>query len=145
TMIVLPEHGRHLFMNGNNPDSFNRSGIDHGRGDDGDRNVWMLALGPDIKRNNVIAPTGVAQSGRGSGRYETIDAVMTAMTVLGHGDAMTSELTGAGSRPGRCGRSPLWGRAAPIARRRRLPRPAPTKTIRWRSARPRRPAASTTC
>jgi len=60
----------------------------------------MLALGPDIKRNNVIAPTGVAQSGRGSGRYETIDAVMTAMTVLGHGDAMKTELTDAGARPG---------------------------------------------
>ena len=100
TMIVLPEHGRHLFMNGNNVDSFNRSGIDHGQGDDGDRNVWMLALGPDIKRNNVIAPTGVAQSGRGSGRYETIDAVMTAMTTIGHGDAMKAELTDAGARPG---------------------------------------------
>jgi hypothetical protein len=100
TMIVLPEHGRHLFMNGNNPDSFNRSGIDHGQGDDGDRDVWMLALGPDVKPNNVIAPTGVSQSGRGSGRYETIDAVMTAMTVLGHGDAMKAELTDHGARPG---------------------------------------------
>jgi hypothetical protein len=100
TMIVLPEHGRHLFMNGNNPDSFNRSGIDHGQGDDGDRNVWMLALGPDIKRDNVIAPSGVTQTGRGLGRYETIDAVMTAMTVLGHGDALRSELTDAGARPG---------------------------------------------
>jgi hypothetical protein len=100
TMIVLPEHGRHLFMNGNNPDSFNRSGIDHGQGDDGDRDVWMLALGPDIKRNNVIAPTGITQAGRGSGRYETIDAVMTAMSVLGHDAAMTAELTGYGARPG---------------------------------------------
>jgi hypothetical protein len=100
TMIVLPEHGRHLFMNGNNPDSLNRSGIDHGQGDDGDRDVWMLALGPGVRSDNVIAPTGVSQSGRGSGRYETIDAVMTAMTVLGHGDAMKSELTDQGARPG---------------------------------------------
>jgi len=67
TMIVMPEHGRHLFMNGNNLDSLGRSGIDHGQGDSGDRDVWMLALGPD-KRNNVIAPTGITQTGRGSGR-----------------------------------------------------------------------------
>lgn len=100
TMIVLPEHGRHLFMNGNNPDSLNRSGIDHGQGDDGDRDVWMLALGPGVRSNNVVAPTGVSQSGRGSGRYETIDAAMTAMTLLGHGDAMTTELTDHGARPG---------------------------------------------
>jgi hypothetical protein len=100
TMLVLPEHGRHLFMNGNNPDSLNRSGIDHGQGDDGDRNVWMLALGPDIQPNRVIAPTGVSQTGRSSGRYETIDVAMTAMTVLGHGDAMRSELTDQGARPG---------------------------------------------
>ena len=100
TMLVLPEHGRHLDSNGNNPDSYGRSGIDHGKGDDGDRDVWMLALGPDIKRNNVIAPTGISQPGRGSGRYETIDAVMTAMQVLGHDGAMTSELTAYGARPG---------------------------------------------
>ena len=100
TMIVLPEHGRHLFMNGNNVDSLGRSGIDHGQGDDGDRNVFMLALGPDIKPNNVIAPTGITQTGRSSGVYETIDAVMTAMSVLGHDAAMTSELTGYGARPG---------------------------------------------
>jgi hypothetical protein len=100
TMIVMPEHGRHLFMNGNNPDSFGRSGLDHGQGDNGDRDVWMLALGPDIKRNNVIAPTGITQSGRGSGRYETIDAVMTAMSVLGHDAAMKNELTDYGARPG---------------------------------------------
>jgi hypothetical protein len=100
TMIVMPEHGRHLFMNGNSPDSLGRSGIDHGQGDDGDRNVWMLALGPGIRRNNVIAPTGIAQTGRSSGRYETIDAVMTAMAVLGHDAAMTAELTDHGARPG---------------------------------------------
>jgi len=100
TMIVLPEHGRHLFMNGNNVDSLGRSGIDHGQGDDGDRNVFLLALGPDIKPNNVIAPTGITQTGRSSGRYETIDAVMTAMSVLGHDAAMTSELTAYGARPG---------------------------------------------
>ena len=100
TMIVLPEHGRHLFMNGNNQDSLGRSGIDHGQGDDGDRDVWMLALGPDIKPNHVAAPTGIAQAGRGSGRYETIDAVMTAMHVLGHDGEMTSELAGYGARPG---------------------------------------------
>jgi hypothetical protein len=100
TMIVMPEHGRHLFMNGHNPDSLNRSGIDHGQGDDGDRDVWMLALGPGIKPNQVIAPTGVAQAGRSSGRYESIDAVMTAMNVLGHDAAMTSELVDYGARPG---------------------------------------------
>ncbi len=100
TMIVLPEHGRHLFMNGNNPDSLGRSGIDHGQGDNGDRDIWMLALGPNIKANNVIAPTGIAQPGRTSGRYESIDAVMTAMHVLGHDSAMTSELTDFGARPG---------------------------------------------
>ncbi|HET7502605.1 MAG TPA: hypothetical protein VFK02_16405 [Kofleriaceae bacterium] len=100
TMFVLPEHGRHLVMNGNNPDSLGRSGIDHGLGDDGDRNVWALALGPGIRANNVIAPTGIAQTGRGSGRYETIDVVMTAMHMLGHDAAMMSELTGYGARPG---------------------------------------------
>jgi hypothetical protein len=100
TMIVMPEHGRHLFMNGNNPDSLGRSGIDHGQGDNGDRDVWMLALGPDIKRNAVIAPTGVTQAGRSSGRYESIDAIMTAMHVLGHDAAMTTELTDYGARPG---------------------------------------------
>ena len=99
TLIVLPEHGRHLFMNGQNPDSYGRSGIDHGQGDDGDRDVWMLALGPDIQPG-VIAPTGVTQSGRSSGRYETIDAVMTAMTLLGHGETLASELGAAGGRPG---------------------------------------------
>jgi len=100
TMIVMPEHGRHLFSNGNNPDSLGRSGIDHGQGDDGDRNVWMLALGPDIKRNNVIAPTNITQTGRTSGRYETIDAVMTAMSVLGHDTKMKDTLVTHGSRPG---------------------------------------------
>ena len=100
TMIVLPEHGRHLFFNGNNPDSLGRSGIDHGQGDDGDRDVWMLALGPDIKPNNVIAPTGISQPGRTSGRYETIDAIMTAMGVLGHDAALKEGLVGHGARPG---------------------------------------------
>lgn len=100
TMIVLPEHGRHEFSNGNNPDSLGRSGIDHGQGDDGDRNVWMLALGPDIKKNQVIAPTGIEQPGRTSGKYETIDAVMTAMSVLGHDQKLESELEAVGARPG---------------------------------------------
>jgi hypothetical protein len=100
TMVVLPEHGRHLFFNGNNPDSLGRSGIDHGQGDDGDRNVWMLALGPDIKPNQVIAPTGIVQTGRSSGRYETIDAIMTAMGVLGHETAMKDALVNKGARPG---------------------------------------------
>ena len=44
TMSVMPEHGRHLFFNGNNPDSLGRSGIDHGQGDNGDRDIWMLAI-----------------------------------------------------------------------------------------------------
>ena len=100
TMIVMPEHGRHEVMNGNNPDRYGRSGIDHGQGDNGDRDVWMLALGPDIKPNQVIAPTGVTQPDRTSGRYETIDAVMTAMGLLGHGDAMKQNLTEHGARPG---------------------------------------------
>ncbi len=100
TLIVLPEHGRHLFFNGNNPDSLGRSGIDHGQGDNGDRDVWMLALGPGIKQNQVIAPTGITQSGRSSGRYETIDAVMTAMTVLGHETPMKDALVSEGARPG---------------------------------------------
>lgn len=100
TMIVMPEHGRHLFFNGNNPDSLGRSGIDHGQGDNGDRDVWMLALGPDIKPNQLLAPTGVTQPGRTSGRYETIDAVMTAMGLLGHDAAMKDGLVGQGARPG---------------------------------------------
>ncbi len=100
TVLVMPEHGRHLFFNGNNPDSYGRSGLDHGQGDDGDRNVWVLALGPGIKKNNVIAPTGITQAGRTTDHYETIDAVMTAMHVLGHDTAMTSELTAYGARPG---------------------------------------------
>lgn len=100
TMIVLPEHGRHLFFNGNNPDSLGRSGIDHGQGDNGDRDVWMLALGPDIAANQVIAPTTVTQPGRSMNRYETIDAIMTAMSMLGHDTLMKDVLTGAGARPG---------------------------------------------
>ena len=100
TMIVLPEHGRHLFFNGNNPDSLGRSGIDHGQGDNGDRDVWMLALGPGIRPNQVIAPTGIVQSGRSSGRYETIDAIMTAMGILGHDVAMKDALVSEGMRPG---------------------------------------------
>lgn len=100
TLIVLPEHGRHLFFNGQNPDSLGRSGLDHGQGDDGDRDVWMLALGPDIRPGQVIAPTGISQPGRTSGRYETIDAVMTAMTLLGHGDRLAGDLTGLQKRPG---------------------------------------------
>jgi hypothetical protein len=100
TLIVMPEHGRHLFFNGNNPDSLGRSGIDHGQGDNGDRDIWMLALGPDIKANNVIAPTGISQAGRTSGRYESIDAIMTAMSVLGHDQAMATELSDFGARPG---------------------------------------------
>jgi hypothetical protein len=100
TMIVLPEHGRHLFFNGNNPDSFGRSGIDHGQGDAGDRDVWMLALGPAIRADQVIAPTGISQPGRTSGRYETIDAVMTAMGLLGHAAALREGVAAAGARPG---------------------------------------------
>ncbi|HUQ07895.1 MAG TPA: hypothetical protein VM261_35615 [Kofleriaceae bacterium] len=100
TLIVMPEHGRHLFFNGQNPDSLGRSGIDHGQGDDGDRNTWVLMLGPDIRANQVIAPTGISQTGRTSGRYETIDAVMTGMTLLGHGDRLKGDLETAQKRPG---------------------------------------------
>jgi hypothetical protein len=60
----------------------------------------MLALGPDIKPNQVIAPTGIVQTGRSSGRYETIDAIMTAMGVLGHETAMKDALVNKGARPG---------------------------------------------
>jgi hypothetical protein len=87
-------------MNGQNPDSYGRSGLDHGEGDDGDRDTWVMMLGPDIVANQVIEPTGITQAGRSSGRYETIDAVMTAMTLLGHGDRMTEELEIAEARPG---------------------------------------------
>lgn len=100
TMIVLPEHGRHLFFNGQNPDSLGRSGLDHGQGDDGDRDVFMLVLGPDIAPGAVLAPTDVSQPGRSSGRYESIDAIMTAMTMLGHGDVMRDTLADHGARPG---------------------------------------------
>jgi len=100
TMLVVPEHGRHLFFNGQNPDSYGRSGVDHGQGDDGDRDVWMLMLGPDTPAGVVAAPTGVTQTGRTSGRYETIDAVMTAMTLLGHGDRLAGDLDQLGVRPG---------------------------------------------
>ncbi len=100
TLIVLPEHGRHLFHNGQNPDSLGRSGIDHGQGDDGDRNVWALFLGPDVRPNQVIAPTGITQPGRDSGRYESIDATMMAATLLGHGDVMANALDDQGERPG---------------------------------------------
>jgi hypothetical protein len=100
TLIVMPEHGRHLFFNGQNPDSLGRSGLDHGEGDNGDRDVWMLALGPDIKPGTVVAPTGITQAGRISGRYETIDAIMLASTLLGHGDVMTGALEDHGARPG---------------------------------------------
>jgi hypothetical protein len=60
----------------------------------------MLALGPDIKPNNVIAPTNVSQTGRSTNRYETIDAVMTAMGVLGHDGALKDGLVAQGARPG---------------------------------------------
>ena len=59
----------------------------------------MLALGPDFKPG-VYDPTGIEQAGRTSGRYETIDAVMTAATLLGYGEAMASNLTGLDMRPG---------------------------------------------
>jgi hypothetical protein len=98
-MLVVPEHGRHLFFNGKNPDSLGRSGLDHGQGDDGDRDVFLLALGPDFKPG-VYSPTGVQQMGRTSGRYETIDMTMTAATLLGYGETMASELSALGARPG---------------------------------------------
>jgi len=100
TLLVLPEHGRHLYSNGQNPDSLGRSGIDHGEGDDGDRDVFLLALGPDIAPVGVIEPTGVKQTGRTSDRYETIDAVMTAMGMLGHDGVMKGALEDEGARPG---------------------------------------------
>ena len=98
-LFVLPEHGRQLQFNGQNTDTLGRSGLDHGGGDDGDRDVWLLALGPDFEPG-VHAPTNIAQTGRGSGRYETIDVVSTAAEILGHGDLMTSTLTDLGKRPG---------------------------------------------
>jgi hypothetical protein len=99
-LLILPEHGRHLFPNGQNPDSLGRAGIDHGQGDDGDRDVWMLALGPDFKPGAVVDKRGVQQTGRTSGRWETIDATLTAATLLGHGDVMTAGLQSLGKRPG---------------------------------------------
>jgi len=100
TLVVMPEHGRHLYYNGQNPDSLQRSGIDHGQGDDGDRDVWALILGPDTKQNQIIEPTGIVQNGRTSGTYETIDAVYSAMALLGHGQVMADTLTAAEARPG---------------------------------------------
>ena len=100
TLLVLPEHGRHLYQNGQNPDSLGRSGIDHGEGDDGDREVFLLALGPDIAPAGVIEPTGVKQAGRTSDRYETIDAIMTAMGLLGYDQVMKGALEEDGARPG---------------------------------------------
>src|SRR5262249_15619830 len=98
-LLILPEHGRQLAFNGKNPDSLGRSGLDHGGGDDGDRDVWLLALGPDFKQG-VYAPDHVVQTGRTSGRYETIDAVATAAGLLGHGDVMAKTQTDLGERPG---------------------------------------------
>ena len=57
-------------------------------------------LGPDIRAGQVIAPSGPAQTGRTSGRYENIDAVMTAMTLLGHGERLKDDLETAQKRPG---------------------------------------------
>jgi hypothetical protein len=98
-MLVLPEHGRQLEFNGKNPDSLGRSGLDHGAGDDGDRDVFLLAMGPDFKPG-VYSPTNVTQTGRTSGRYESIDAVMTAASILGYGDTMSGLLSDANKRPG---------------------------------------------
>lgn len=98
-LMVLPEHGRQLDFNGNGPDSLGRSGLDHGGGDDGDRDVWMLALGPDFKPG-VYSPTGITQPGRASGRHETIDAVMTAASLMGYGELMTGGLEDLEQRPG---------------------------------------------
>jgi hypothetical protein len=98
-LLVLPEHGRQLSFNGKNPDSLGRSGLDHGSGDDGDRDVWMLALGPDFKPG-VYSPTSVKQEGRASGRYETIDTLMTAAAILGVDGDMTKVLKANGRRPG---------------------------------------------
>lgn len=98
-LLVLPEHGRQLFFNGNNPDSLGRSGLDHGGGDDGDRDVWLLALGPDFKPG-VFSPSGVEQPGRVSGRPETIDVTATAAAILGVDGALTSVLRDRGFRPG---------------------------------------------
>lgn len=98
-LLVLPEHGRQLQYNGNNEDSLGRSGLDHGGGDDGDREVWALALGPDFKPG-VVETTGIRQDGRTSDRYETIDVVMTAAAILGQDGAMKSGVEDAGGRPG---------------------------------------------
>jgi len=98
-LLVLPEHGRQLNFNGKGTDSLGRSGLDHGGGDDGDREAWLLALGPDFKPG-VYSPTGVQQAGRVSGRYETIDAVMTAASILGQPEVMRQGLVDLGMRPG---------------------------------------------
>jgi hypothetical protein len=59
----------------------------------------MLMLGPDVQPG-VIAPTNITQPGRTSGRYESIDAVLTAMAMLGHDQRMTEVLVNEGARPG---------------------------------------------
>ena len=98
-LLVLPEHGRQLMYNGNNPDSLGRSGVDHGIGDDGDRDVWLLALGPDFSAG-VYEPTNIQQEGRTSGRYETIDMTRTAAAILGQDEEMAAHLKDDGLRPG---------------------------------------------
>jgi TAT (twin-arginine translocation) pathway-exported protein len=98
-LFIVPEHGRQLFFNGNNPDSLGRAGVDHGIGDDGDREVWLMALGPDFQPG-VFEPTGVSQTGRASARYETIDATMTAAAILGRDEDMTTYLEDGDFRPG---------------------------------------------
>jgi hypothetical protein len=59
----------------------------------------MLALGPDFQPG-VISPTGITQDQRTSGRWETIDMTMTAATLLGYGDVMTTALQREMMRPG---------------------------------------------
>ena len=52
-LFVMPEHGRQLAFNGKNPDSLGRSGLDHGGGDDGDRDVWDAGPGAGLQARRL--------------------------------------------------------------------------------------------
>jgi hypothetical protein len=57
TLLVLPEHGRDSTSNYREPDRFGRRPVDHGAdpGPGGFRDIWCLAIGPDIRANDIVA------------------------------------------------------------------------------------------
>jgi hypothetical protein len=56
TLFVLPEHGRDSYSNEKPADAFGRRPVDHGAdaGPGGFRDVWCLALGPDLQAGKII-------------------------------------------------------------------------------------------